>query len=135
MYGGAVSWASKKQPTAAASTMDAEYQACGAAGREGLSLGKAHEEIALLSSDFPLGGPVVIRCDNKAALSLCKDCKEGQRVKQIDVIHHFARDHVASGELSFVYCKSEENVSDCLTKALSRPLFEKGLEGLRMISV
>jgi hypothetical protein len=50
------------------------------------------------------------------------------------VIHHFARDHVASGELSFVDCKSEENVSDCMTKALSRPLFEKGLEGLGMVS-
>jgi hypothetical protein len=133
MYGGAVSWSSKKQATAAASTMDAEYQACGAAAREGMSLRKALGEMALLSSDFLLGGRVIIRCDNKAALSLCKDRKEGQRVKHIDVIHHFARDHVASGELSFVYCKSEENVSDCLTKALSRPLFEKGLEGLGMI--
>jgi hypothetical protein len=133
MYGGAVSWASKKQPTAAASTMEAEYQACGAAAREGLSLGKAFGELALLSPDFPLGGPVVIRCDNKAALALCKDRKEGQRIKHIDVIHHFARDHVVSGELLFVYCKSEDNVSDCLTKALTRPLFEKGLLGLGMI--
>jgi hypothetical protein len=73
MYGGAVSWASKKQPTAAASTMEAEYQACGAAAREGLSLGKAFGELALLSPDFPMGGPVVVGCDNKAALALCKD--------------------------------------------------------------
>jgi hypothetical protein len=73
--------------------------------------------------------------DNKAALSLCKDRKETQLVKHIDVIHHFARDHVASGELSFVYCKSVENASDCLTKALSRPLFEKELEGLGMLSI
>jgi hypothetical protein len=35
MYGGAMSWSSKKQATAAASTIDAEYQACGAAAREG----------------------------------------------------------------------------------------------------
>jgi hypothetical protein len=135
MYGGAVSWASKKQPNAAVSTMDAEYQACGAAAREGLSLGKAKGELAFLSSDFPLSGPVLIRCDNRAALSLCKERKEGQRVKHIDVIHHFARDHVASGELPFVYCKSAENVSDCLTKALARHLFEKGLMGLGMVSV
>jgi hypothetical protein len=132
MYGGAVSWSSKKQPTAAASTMDAEYQACGAAAREGLSLIKALGEMGLLSSDFPLKGPVVIACDNKAAISLCKDRKEGQRIKHIDAIHHFARDHVASGELSSVYCKSEDNVSDCLTKALAKPLFEKGLAGLGM---
>jgi hypothetical protein len=123
-----VSRASKKQPTAAACTMDAEYQACEAPAPQVLSLGKALGELALLSSDFPLGGPAVIRCDNKAAMSLCKDRKEGQRVKHIDVIHHFARNHVAGGELS------DENVSDCLTKARSRPLFEKGLEGLGMIS-
>jgi hypothetical protein len=129
MYGGAVSWSSKKQPTTAASTMDAEYQACGAAAREGLSLIKALGEMGLLSSDVPLKGPVVIACDNKAAISLCKDRKEGQRVKHIDIIHHFARDHVASRELQFVYCKSEENVSDCSIKALSWPMFEKGLVG------
>jgi hypothetical protein len=130
MYGGAVSWSSKKQHTAAAPMMDAEYQACGAAAREGLSRIKALGEMGLLSTEFPLKGPVVIACKNKAAISLFKDRKEGQRVKHIDVIHHFARDHVGSGELSFVYCKSEDNVSDCLTKALAKSLFEKGLAGL-----
>jgi hypothetical protein len=134
MYGGAVSRSSKKQPTTAASTMDAEYQACGEAAREGLSLIKALGEMGLLSCDFPLKGPVVIACDNKAAISLCKDRKEGQRVKHIDIIHHFARYHVASWELQFVYCKSEENVSDCLTKALPSPMFERGLVGLGMCS-
>jgi hypothetical protein len=38
MYGGAVSWLSKKQATTTASTIDAEYQACGAAAWEGMSL-------------------------------------------------------------------------------------------------
>jgi hypothetical protein len=91
--------------------------------------------MALLSSDFPPGGPVVIGFDNQAALSLVKDHKEGQRVKLIEMIHHSARDHVASGELSFVYCKSEDNASDCLIQALTRPLFEKGLMGLGMKQV
>jgi hypothetical protein len=35
-----------------------------------------------------------------------------------------------TGELEFAFCKSEETVSDCLTKALPRPLFDKGLVGL-----
>jgi hypothetical protein len=89
----------------------------------------------LPSSDFPLGGPVVVRWNKKAALSLCKDHKEGQRMKHMDLIHHFARDQVAIGELSFVYCKPVDNVSDCLTRAWARPLFEKGLVGLGMIRV
>ena len=135
MYGGAVSWSCKKQPTTAVSTMDAEYQACGAVAREGLSVLKALDELALLCADFPIVGPLSIYCDNKAAISLCKDRKEGQRVKHIDIIHHFARDHVASGELQFVYCKSADNVSDCLTKALARPVFEVCLVGLGMLRV
>jgi hypothetical protein len=93
---------------------------------------KALGEMGLLSSDFPPKGPVVIECDDTAAISLCKDQEEGQRVKHIDIIHLFARVYVATGDLSFVYCKSKDNVSDCLTKALARPLFEKGLAGLGM---
>jgi hypothetical protein len=127
MYGDAVSQSSKKQATTAASSMD---QFCGAAMREGLSLIKVLKELALLSTDIRLVRPVTIGCDNTAAFSLCKDCKEGQRVKQTNIIHHLARDHVANGDPAFVYCKSRNNVSDCLTKALPRLLFEKGLEGL-----
>jgi septal ring-binding cell division protein DamX len=40
MYGGAVSLSSKEQATAAASTMEAEYQACGPVAREALSVRK-----------------------------------------------------------------------------------------------
>jgi hypothetical protein len=79
--------------------MDAEYQACGAAAREGISFRKLMQEFALLSRDLDLKGTLHVFCDNKAALCLCKDRKESKHVKHIDVIHHFARDHVASGEL------------------------------------
>jgi hypothetical protein len=135
MYGAAVSWSSKKQPKTASSTTKAEYQACGAVAREGLSVRKALDELSMLCGDLPLTGPLTVRCDNLAALSLCKDRKEGQRMKHIDITHHFARERFVSGELQFVYCRSEENVSDCLTKALSRSLFEGGLVGLGMICV
>jgi hypothetical protein len=133
MFGGPVSWSSKKQPTTAASTMEAEYQACGAAAREALSVLKQLSDLALLSCEFPIRGPLVILCDNKAALTLCSDRKEGQRVKHIDIIHHFARERVASGELKFVYCRSADNFSDCLTKALPRREFESNLGGLGML--
>jgi hypothetical protein len=66
---------------------------------------------------------VTIGCDNLAALSLCQERKKGQLFKHIDNIHQFARDHVASGELAFEYCKSDNNVNGCLTKALPGLLF------------
>jgi hypothetical protein len=92
-------------------------------------------DLQSVSRDFPLPGPVSVACDNRAALALCKNCNEGQPSRHIDVLHHFARDHVMTWDLDFVHCKSENNISDCLTtKALTRPLFEKGLCGLGMIS-
>jgi hypothetical protein len=132
-FGGPASWESCKQPTAAASTMEAEYQACGAVAREGLSFRKLLREFDVFFEALKLNRPLMIHCDKKAALSLCSDRKETKRAKHIDVQHHFARDHVASGELFFVYVESDDNIDDCLTKALPRPLFEAGLKGLGVL--
>jgi hypothetical protein len=57
-----VSWSSKKQTTTAAYTT--EYQACGAAAQEGMSLRKALREMALPLLDSVLGGPLIIRCEH-----------------------------------------------------------------------
>lgn len=35
--------------------------------------------------------------------------------------------------LNFVYCKSGDNVPNCLTKALPRPFFEKCLKGIKRL--
>ena len=48
---------------------------------------------------------------------------ESERVEHIHIIHHFVRDHVASGELQFLCSRSEDHVSDVLTKALLQDLF------------
>jgi hypothetical protein len=136
MYGAAVSWSSKKQAATAVSTMDAEYQACGAAARDRLSLIKVLEELSELCTDLALPEPVVLACDNKAALQVCQTRKEGQLVKHIDIIHHSARDHEASWDLlfEFVYCQGGDNFSDRPTKALTRTLFERRLYGLRILN-
>jgi hypothetical protein len=52
MYGGGVAWSSIKQATTAVSAMDAEYHACGAAAREGVSLIRALEVLSELCPLF-----------------------------------------------------------------------------------
>jgi hypothetical protein len=114
-------------------TMDAKYQACGSVARKALSLRKLLCEFSISCREIWLREAFVVLCDSKAAVFLCSDCKETKRAKHINIVHHFARDWIASGELKFVYCKSEENVSDCLTKALPRPLLEVGMRRLGML--
>jgi hypothetical protein len=98
-----VSWESCKQATTAVSTMDAEYQACGLVAREALSLRKLLCEFSVFCWEMWPGEASVVLCDNKAAVSLCSDRKETKLTKHIDIVHHFSRDRVASGELKFVY--------------------------------
>jgi hypothetical protein len=128
----AVSWESFKQRTTAVSTMDAGYRACESVARDALLLRKLLREFSVLCREMWPREASLVLCDNTAAVSLCSDRKETKIAKHIDIVHHFAQDRFASVELKFVNCKSKDNVSDCLTKALPRPLLEVGRRGLGM---
>ena len=128
LHGGAISWSSKLQQTIAASTVEAEYQAQGAATREALHLRKLLPELG-----FPIGpSPVAIaiHADNKGAIALSKNPIVSDRSKHIDTIHHIVRERTNRGEVAFSYISSKENAADCFTKALGEPALRKLLPRL-----
>ena len=93
MYGGAVSWSSRLQPTVAVSTVEAEYISAAQAVKEALWFRK-------LGGDLGLGlGTVPINCDNQGAIQLLKHPVAALRSKHIDVLDHFARERVARKEV------------------------------------
>ena len=73
-------------------------------------------EFENVCTDLPWDSLLTVFCDHQAALTLCQDRKESQRVKHIDMIHQFARDNVASGDLLLFYSRSPDNVYDVLIK-------------------
>ena len=118
MYGGAISWSSRLQPTVAVSTAEAEYMAAAHAVKEALWL-------RTLMADFGRHvQPVSILCDNQGTIKLLKHPIASIRSKHIDVIYHFARERVARKEVSFQYCATEQNVADVFTKPLPQSKFE-----------
>jgi histone deacetylase 1/2 len=122
--GGAVSWQSKRQPTVAASTTEAEYQAAASAVKEALWLRK------LLSDLDIVVGAVAIKIDNQSALKLLYNPISSARSKHIDVVHHFARERVLRNEVSFEYVNTADQVADILTKPL--PSSQHNLLCMRM---
>ena len=112
LNGGAITWCSKRQPTVAASTTEAEYITAGAACREALWLRK-------LSADFGLTiGTIGIGSDNQGAIKLLRNPVSSMRSKHIDIVHHFARERVARGEVIYHYVNTNSMVADALTKPL-----------------
>lgn len=110
LNGGAITWSSRLQSTVAVSTTEAEYMAAAAATKEALWL-------RTLFADLGLPVPCIdIAADNQAAISLLKNPIISLRSKHIDVLHHFARERVARGEVTFTYVPTDAMAADALTK-------------------
>ncbi|KAJ9506997.1 hypothetical protein QJQ45_007064 [Haematococcus lacustris] len=130
--GGAMSRSSRRQPIVAVTTTEAEYVSASAAAKEALWL-------RVLLADFSMGSstvePVTIMCDDEAAITLIKHPIASVRSKDIDVLHHFVREHAAGGELVFKYLASGANVANAMTKALPGVKFEFCKSGMGMVKL
>jgi hypothetical protein len=110
-----VSWASKRQPTVALSTTEAEYMALSAAAREAVWMQRLFMELRFDAADS-----ITINVDNQSCISLAKNPSFHARTKHIDIRHHFVREKVESGVVDLVFCPTKEMVADVLTKALPK---------------
>ena len=117
---GVVSWSSKRQPTVALSTTEAEYMAASHCTREAIWLRQLMADVRCKQ----VGGTLVM-CDNQGAIALAKNPVHHARTKHIDVQHHFVREKVERGLIRLEYCPTEDMMADVLTKALAKERHEK----------
>uniref|UniRef100_A0A383VEJ4 Integrase catalytic domain-containing protein n=1 Tax=Tetradesmus obliquus TaxID=3088 RepID=A0A383VEJ4_TETOB len=114
----AICWQSKRQPTVATSTTEAEYMGAATSVKEALWLGVLHRDIGYNITT------VEIKADNQSALAILHNPVTSGRAKHIDVAYHFARERVQRGDVSFSYISTNEMTADIMTKALPAPKFE-----------
>jgi hypothetical protein len=74
--------------------------------------------------------PTTLYLDNKGAIDLTKDSHHHQRMKHIDVSHHFICERVEDGSLNVVYILMSQMLADGFTKPLSRIPFKRMVSGL-----
>jgi hypothetical protein len=123
--GNLVSWKSKKQKVVALSSAEAEFRGMSKGLCELLWLRRLLTEIG-----FPPSVEMNLFCDNKAAIAISQNPVQHDRTKHVEVDRHFIKENLEGKIVKFPFVKSESQLADMLTKAVSSKVFHSSLDKL-----
>ena len=112
-------WSSKTQHTTSLSTTESEYISLSHCIQDTIFRRNLLNEIALHED------PAIIYEDNEGAIFLSKNQQVSMRTKHIDVRAHFIRDCVREKKTTVKKVKTDNNVSDIMTKNCDVATVEK----------
>ena len=125
---GCITWQSKKQPTVALSTSEAEYMSLSSATQELRWLIQFLGELGFQKS------PVLLHQDNQGCIQMAKGFAQHSRSKHIDIRHKHIEQSIADGLLTVPYIPTRDMLADLLTKPLNAPRFMDLRDRLQIIS-
>ncbi|GJR34365.1 zinc finger, CCHC-type containing protein [Tanacetum coccineum] len=133
LSGGTIYWASKKQTCITSLTMEYEFMALAAAGKE-------VEWLRILILKIPLWSKlkihISIRCDSAATLAKAYSQIYNEKSRHLGgvwplgVRHSMIHELIMNGVVSIKFVRSQRNLADHLTKGLIRDLVLKSIEGM-----
>jgi hypothetical protein len=119
-FGSAIfSWSSKKQEVIAQSTAEAEYVAATAAVNQAIWIRKLMADLQMEQKES-----TQILVDNQAAIAIAKNPVFHGKTKHFKLKLYFLREVQREGEIQLIYCKTENQNADILTKPLPQAKYE-----------
>ena len=128
--GNLVTWRSKKQKVVALSSAEAEFRGMAKGLCELLWLRRLLTEIG-----FAPDSEMKLFCDNKAAIDISHNPIQHDRTKHVEVDRHFIKQNLDAKIIQFPFVKSEDQLADILTKAVSSKIFHHSLDKLGLIDI
>lgn len=113
--GAAISWQSKKQPTVAQSTAEAEYTALSLATKEALWLKQLTFETLGIADMV-----IQMHCDNKGAVDLAQNNNISEKTKHIDIKMKFVHFEIERKNIAVMHVSTNDMLADVFTKALPK---------------
>lgn len=113
LQGAAISWSSRRQPTVALSTTEAEFMSLVSAMQEGMWLQRIEQELFSNASKT-----LLLHCDNKGAIQLAINNAYSSRTKHIEIKANFIREKIENEIVKIQYIPTDEMLADILTKAM-----------------
>ena len=115
MNGGPISWASILGKTVCTSTCEAEVNAAVVATKDALHIAQLLRDLGYITNDKPLQ----IAEDNAACIAQAKSgIRHVRTAKHYQVKLRFLQQHVVDRTVEFIYCPTDYQLSDAMTKPL-----------------
>ncbi|RVW66052.1 Retrovirus-related Pol polyprotein from transposon RE1 [Vitis vinifera] len=128
--GNLVTWKSKKQNVVARSSAEAEFRGMALGLCEALWLKLVLQDLGYLSRQ-----PIRLFCDNKAACDIAHNPVQHDRTKHVEVDRFFIKEKLDDKIVELPKIRSEDQLADILTKAVSSQVFSKFLDKLGMCDI
>jgi hypothetical protein len=122
-----VYWSSKKQNFVVLSTVEVEYVAAGSCCAQLFWMRQTLKDYGYTMNQVPL------LCDNESAIKIAYNPCEYSRTKQIDIRHHFLRDHAIKGDIVISHVTTIEQLTNIFTKPLDDRRFREIRSELNII--
>nr|GEV19026.1 zinc finger, CCHC-type [Tanacetum cinerariifolium] len=125
--GGAISWAFKKQTCITGSTIEYEFVALAAAGKEAEWLRNLIHEIPIWPKPI---AQISIRCDSAPTMARAYSQIYNGKSRHLGVRHSMVMELIRNGVISIKFVQAQHNLADHLTKGLVRDLVNKPVKGI-----
>jgi len=129
--GGVVCWASKKQTCITNSTMESEFVALSATGKEVEWIRDLIYEISLWPKPI---STISIRCDSVPTLAKDYSQVYNGNSRHLGVRHSMIRELTMTGVISVEFVRTQLNLVDHLSKGLARDVVHKAAIGMGLKS-
>ncbi|RVW25999.1 Retrovirus-related Pol polyprotein from transposon RE1 [Vitis vinifera] len=128
--GNLVTWKSKKQNVVARSSAEAEFRGMTLGLCKALWLRLLLQDLGYLSRQ-----PIRLFCDNKATCDIAHNPVQHDRTKHVEVDRFFIKEKLDDKIVELPKIRSEDQLTDILTKAVSSQVFSKFLDKLGMCDI
>jgi hypothetical protein len=77
-----------------------------------------------------ISDPVIIYCDNTAAIAVAKDSKYHEKTKHIKMRYHYIREAITEQYVILKHISTNSMVADPLTKPIAKDVFVRHVRSL-----